>query len=75
MTKIDKQGTLIDLTDLMVMKKVFAKTSSVLSKDAITFIFKSTDTVSGMRIYTHEYPSQASMEQWYSIIAKSLNNK
>ena len=73
--KIDKQGSLMELSGLLAMKKVFADKSKVLDKDAITFIFKCSDTISGMRIYTHEYPSKESMEQWYSIISKHLGGK
>lgn len=72
MIKIDKNNTLIDLTDLLVMKKVFASEFNVFSQHSIEFIFKANDTEDGLRTYVHEYPSKESMEQWYSIITKKL---
>ena len=72
MIKIDKNNTLIDLTDLLVIKKVFASEYNVLSQHSIEFVFKANDTEDGLRKYVHEYPSKESMEQWYSIITKKL---
>lgn len=72
MIKIDKNNTLIDLIDLLVIKKVFDSESNGLSKHSIEFVFKAKDTEDGLRKYVHEYPSKESMEQWYSIITKKL---
>ncbi|MDY2630090.1 MAG: hypothetical protein SOV85_01865 [Clostridium sp.] len=75
MTKIDKEGTLIDLTDLLAITKVDSENEIMeyLNKYSIKFVFKADNThVNGIRVYIHQYKNKATRDQWFSIITKGL---
>ncbi len=75
MTKIDKKGTLLDLTDLIGIEKIYKEEKSPFSMDSIKFIFKDSHCFDGKRVYVHMYPSRASMDQWFSIITKKIQGE
>lgn len=69
MTKIDKEGSLIDLKDLLAITKV----DSDLNTYSIKFVFKADNThINGTRAYTHQYKNKATRDQWFSIITKEM---
>ena len=72
MTKIDKKATLLDLTDLMAIERLYKEDNTPFSMDSIKFTFKDSNSLNGKRVYVHGYPSRASMDQWFSIITKGL---
>ncbi|MGL4451078.1 MAG: hypothetical protein ACRCXT_05070 [Paraclostridium sp.] len=64
MTKIDKEGTLLNLDNILLLKKH----RFIDGKYGILFKFSD-----GTENYAHSYPSEASMNQWFSIISKSIS--
>lgn len=75
MTKVDKEGSLIDLKDLLVITKVDSEHEGMnsLNTYSIKFVFKADNThINGIRAYIHQYKNKATRDQWFSIITKGL---
>lgn len=73
MVKIDKEGSLIDLTDLLaIIKEDFEhETIKDLSSYSIKFVFRTdSNHIGGVRTYVHQYKNKATRNQWFSIITK-----
>lgn len=75
MTKIDKEGALIDLKDLLVISKVDTEHEGMnsLNTYSIKFVFKADNThINGTRTYIHQYKNKLTRDQWFSIITKEM---
>ena len=75
MTKIDKEGSLIDLKDLLAITKVDSEHEGMnsLNTYSIKFVFKADNThINGTRAYTHQYKNKATRDQWFAVITKGL---
>lgn len=73
MVKIDKEGSLIDLKDLLAITKVDSEHEGMnsLNTYSIKFVFKADNThINGIRAYMHQYKNKATRDQWFSIITK-----
>ena len=73
MVKIDKEGSLIYLKDLLAITKVDSEHEGMnsLNTYSIKFVFKADNThINGIRTYIHQYKNKATRDQWFSIITK-----
>lgn len=64
--KVDKEGTLVSVTNLRALKKGEINHLTKGKIFVVKFIYEDKSE------YIQHYPSEASMHQWYSIISKAI---